>query len=56
MIQFLARRRKAIAAFVAPYIVALALKLGFDVDVEAAQLIVTAVLGALLVEQTPNRG
>ena len=50
----LGERRKAIAAAVAPIVVAAAVHFGWHVDVNVATTIIIAAIGALTVHTTPN--
>jgi hypothetical protein len=53
---WLSSHAKAIAALVAPPVVALALHFGFSVDVNTATLAITAAITALAVHLKANKG
>lgn len=54
LIPLIAERKKAIAAFVAPLVVAAALHFNFHVDVNTATTIIVSLISALAVHETSN--
>ena len=54
LIPFLAARKKAIAAVVAPLVVSAALHCGFNVDINTATTLIVAVFTGLSVHESAN--
>ena len=51
---FLAERKKAIAAAVAPLLVGFVAKYGFDIDVHIIEAVIASVIAGIATERTTN--
>ncbi len=54
ILAYLAERKKAVAAFLAPLVVAAVAHWGFDIDIPTATLAITSLITLLAVHEAPN--